>query len=212
MATFNAIDTARPELLALMRRVQNPMPGLKIAGRAVYGLLRRHYQEKDAKEPNKLGGDRKHYWLKVASSVNVPKQTGPAQVTVSISEPTILQKIKGGTITAKRTRMLAIPVDKAAYGRRPSVLANELGITLFVISKFGRAFLVGRLTQNLAFGAAPKRRDAVIGTTSAHALRIFYVLKKSVTQKPTPGALPPESDIERTIHEAFSAWVLRTQK
>jgi hypothetical protein len=210
MATFNNQATA--QLQALMRSVGNPIPGLMVAGRAVRLLLQRHYREKDVKEPNKLGGERTHYWLGVAQAVNVPKQTSQAQVTVSISHPTILQKIKGGPITAKPGRMLAIPVHKDAYGRRPSVLERLLGITLFVASKLGRAFLAARLTKNLAFGAAPKRFDAVIGTTSNHALRIFYILKRSVTQKPDPTALPPAEEINRVINESFSAWVLRTQK
>ena len=193
MATFNAIDTARPQLRALTSRIANPMPGLMIAGRAVSNLCRAHYRQKDATEPNKLGGDRTHYWLEVARSVNNPQPSGAAQVTVSITHPTINQKIKGGTITAKRAKMLTIPVDPRAHGRRASVLERALGIKLFVIAKLGRVFLAGRVKE---------------GRNSP--LRVFYILKKSVNQKPDPTALPPSDKIQQTAMDAFGAWVTRT--
>ncbi|MHC1762915.1 MAG: hypothetical protein AB9869_01230 [Verrucomicrobiia bacterium] len=191
MSTINVTDKATPKLNALIRSIENPIPGLMIAGRAVANVLRAHYREKHAKEPNKLGGKRQNYWLGVRHSVNNPQPSGAAQVTVSISHPSIMQKIKGGTITAKRVSMLTIPVDKEAYGRRASVLERALNIKLFVIEQGGRAFLAGR-------------------TDSAAPLRIFYVLKRSVTQKPDPTALPPEQTIHDTATEAFTKWVERT--
>lgn len=191
MSTISVTDKATPKLNALIKSIENPIPGLMIAGRAVANVLRAHYREKHAKEPNKLGGKRQNYWLGVRHSVNNPQPSGAAQVTVSISHPSIMQKIKGGTITAKRVRMLTIPVDKEAYGRRASDLEHELNLKLFVFTKDGRAYLAGR-------------------TDSAAPLRVFYVLKRSVNQKPDPTALPPEEMIRETATKAFSDWVLRT--
>ncbi len=191
MSTINVTDNATPQLRALIRTIENPIPGLMDAGRAVASVLRAHYREKHAKEPNKLGGKRQNYWLGVRHSVNNPKPSGAAQVTVSISHLSIMQKIKGGTITATRASMLTIPVDKEAYGRRASVLEHELNLKLFVFTKDGRAYLAGR-------------------SDSAAPLRVFYVLKKSVTQKPDPTALPPEQTIRDTATKAFTKWVERT--
>ena len=195
MATINVIDKATPQLNALMGRVANPAPGLMIAGRAVCNLLKAHYQHKHETEPNKLGGTRQNYWLGVKRAVNQPQQTGASQVTVSISHPSINQKIHGGTITAKRASMLTIPVDPRAYGRRASMLEQALGIKLFVVAKAGRVFLAGRIDKGKGSG-----------------LRIFYVLKKSVTQKADPTALPPEQQMQDTATKAFGDWVLRSQK
>jgi hypothetical protein len=199
MATINVTDKATPELRALMNRVKNPIPGLLIAGRAVRNLLKAHYREKDSK-PNKLGGERQFFWAQVGRGVNAPQPSGQAQVVVSISHPAIYQKIKGGTITAKRHRMLTIPVRPEAYGRAASVLEDKLGVKLFLVAKGGRAFLAARLTRNRAHGAA--------ATNSA--LRIFYVLKRSVTQQPDPTALPPQEQIQATAMKSFGEWVLRT--
>ena len=76
MITVSVIDQASPELRALSARVSNPIPGLKVAGRAVANLLRAHYRRKDQTEPNKLGGRRTHYWRAVAHSVHNPVQSG----------------------------------------------------------------------------------------------------------------------------------------
>jgi hypothetical protein len=192
MTSISVIDHARADLQKLINSIENPAPGLIMAGRAVAKLLRKHYEQKHANEPNKLGGKRQNFWLRVKHGVNEPRQTAPDQVTVSVSDPAIMQKIKGGTISAKRATMLTIPVDPRAYGRAASVLEHELGIKLVLVAKSGRAFLAGRITKGKGSG-----------------LRVFYVLKKSVNQRPDPTALPPEEQITQTATDAFNAWIKR---
>lgn len=189
-ATF-VVDNATPAIRRLSARISNPIPGLLIAGRAVSNLLKSHFQHKDESEPNKLGGTRTHYWQGVKRAVNVPKQTGAAQVTVSISHPSFMQKVHGGKITAKRVSMLTIPMRAEAHGRAASVLERALGIKLFVVTKFGRAYLAGR------------------GANKSNALRIYYALKRSVNQRPDPTALPPEEKINEAATKGFGDWVLR---
>lgn len=192
MSTYT-IDQVTPQLNALAARVENPLPGLMAAGRGVQNLLRTHYRQKHKDEPNKLGGKRTDYWLGVAHAVNQPTPAGDNAVMVSISHPSIKQKIYGGTITAKRSRFLTIPVDARAYGRSAATLEQSLGIKLFVITGGGRAFLAGRMKEG--------RRGM--------PLRVFYVLKKSVTQRPDATALPPKGEIEQTALERFGKWVTR---
>src|SRR4051812_37299116 len=117
MATISVIDRATGPLNRLQSKYTEIIPGLMVAGRAVSNLLRSHYRALENSNPNKLGGERQHYWLRIAHAVNNPVPSGSSQVTVSISDPTIMQKIKGGTITAKRVRNLTIPMRPEAYGR-----------------------------------------------------------------------------------------------
>jgi hypothetical protein len=175
-------DKARPALKSLAKKVQNPIPGLMIAGRAAANLLKAFYRDRD-KEGNKLGGDRTHYWREVGQAVNVPKPVAKDTVRVSINHPSILQKIFGGVIRAKRAGALTIPVNPAAYGRRASVLEQKLGVKLFRIN------------------------SGLVAKDAAGKITVYYLLRKSVTQKPDPKALPPQAEIQRVAEEKFFAWV-----
>lgn len=175
-------DTARPAASALAERARNPMPGLNIAGRALSNLLKAHYRQK-GQTPNKLGGERQFFWLQVGQGVN-QRQTGTNSVAVSIAHPAINQKIFGGTISAKRAGALTIPVHPQAYGRSASVLSKLIGVALFRV------------------------KDVLAGwDKSAKKLTIYYVLKKSVNQKPDPTALPPTSEMERVVFESWNNWM-----
>lgn len=175
-------DTITPAARAMAARARNPIPGLKIAGRALGNLLKTHYREK-AQTPNKLGGERSYFWLQVGRGVNGPEQTGKDTVSVSISHPAILQKIYGGIITAKRAKALTIPVQAQAYGRRASVLEHLLGLKLFRV------------------------KDALAAKGADGKLTIYYLLKRSVNQKPDPTALPAADKMQAAASDAFNDWM-----
>lgn len=181
--SVQVFDTATPAVGRIAERAANPIPGLNIAGRAVGNLLKTHFRGK-AQTPNKLGGDRTYFWLAVAGSVSAPKQAGRSAVQISVSHPGIMQKIKGGTITAKRAGALTIPVHPKAHGRRASVLARLLGVKLFRVKDVLAAW-----------------------DKNARKLTIYYALKKSVTQKPDPTALPPIDEMERVVRDNFYRWL-----
>jgi hypothetical protein len=181
--TIDVRDNASGPIKALAGRAARPGPGLLIAARALGNLLKKHFREK-AQKPNKLGGDRTWFWLAVGRGVNAPQQTSPTSAQISITHGAINQKIHGGTITAKRAKYLTIPVHPKAHGRRASVLANLLGIKLFAV------------------------KGALAGwDKNAKKLTVYYALKKSVTQKADPTALPPNGEMERVAREAFNRWL-----
>lgn len=186
MISIAVIDHVSPGLRAFARSVQNPVPGLKIAGRAVRNVLVKHYRTKDASEPNRLGGKRTHFWLEIARSVNQPVQSGPAAVTVEISDPRLMHKVKGGTITVKNKEWLTIPMRAEAHGVAASVLERALGIKLF---RYGHTL-------------AAKYKGQVLA---------FYALAKSAMQKADKSALPPEGVMERAAAEQMEIW-LKKQK
>lgn len=178
-------NTAGPMAAALAQRARRPAAGLLQAGRGLSNLLKAHYRQK-SQQPNKLGGDRTFFWAgegsSVDKSVNAPKQTAPDTVSVSISHPAINQKIFGGTISAKRAKALTIPLVAAAHGRSAAVLERFLGIKLFRV------------------------KNTLAGKDASGKLTIYYALVKSVNQKPDPTALPPESEMQRVVTQAWEKW------
>ncbi|HMJ92341.1 MAG TPA: hypothetical protein VK530_21140 [Candidatus Acidoferrum sp.] len=179
-------DTARPAARALAERARNPLPGLNIAARALANGLKSHFRAKN-QTPNRLGGARSNYWLGVAQAVNAPQQTGPNSVAVAISHPSFNQKVYGGTIRAKAAKSLTIPIHPDAHGRRASVLERALGLKLFRV------------------------KDALAARGADGKLTFYYALKQSVTQKPDPSALPPESEMQRIVSENFNRWFMGPQ-
>jgi len=202
-------DAVRSQLAHLTSLAEHPRPILVAASGAVAKLLRQHFAERD-KEPNRLGGRRTHFWAKVAQSTSVGEITDQQGVVV-ISDPRFAQKFFGGVIkagksisskTGKPTRSLAIPVAPEAHGLRPAQLEDK-GIKLFVLgSEFGVGLLAGQMPGRKSRKGAPG------------AIKVFYVLKTSVTQAAAPEAMPPRDTIVRTAVQAAESYVrtrLRSQ-
>jgi len=82
-------------------------------------------------------------------------------------------KITGGTISAKRKKFLTIPVDPLAHNQSAKDFSRNVS-PLF------------RVKNILAY--------TVDDGNGGKTIKPAYVLKKSVTQAPWPGALPPEQN------------------
>lgn len=164
----------------ILGQAKNPRAVMAAAGREGATELRRHFRNKERTEPNKLGGKREHFWRQVMQSVSAPVVTSSGHtVTISVTDPRFAQKVFGGTITAKRSRALTIPVVPEAYGRSASVFEHETGVKLFVI---GRDFGAGMLAAQIG-----------------GAVKVVYLLRKSVHQDADPNALPPQDQLEAAV-------------
>lgn len=181
MITVQVIDNATPALRRILDAARNPRGILMAAGRGVANLLRRHYTTVHAENPNKLGGPRTNFWLQVKRAVNAPVVQGTG-VVVAISHPAISHKVTGGIIRAKRAKFLTIPVSPEAYGRTASTFEHETGKKLILIKSTGRALL-----------ASVEGQGRLIAQ---------YILRRSVTQRPDPNALPPMAEMERAALQA----------
>lgn len=170
--TLSGGSQAQTRLERAYRAARNPRAILLVAGREVRNRLVGHFRDKDRNEPNKLGGKRTHFYLAVSRSVQSPVSPNPTTVVVSINHPAILQKVRGGTITAKRANRLTIPISPEAHGRTADTLKHEKGILLFVLGKDDG--------QNGVLAELSPTRGIV-----AH-----YLLRRSVDQAPDPTALP----------------------
>ena len=205
---------------------------LKVGARGVTNYLKKFYREKDAKEPNKLApGRRTHFWnRRIGGSVQAPKSEGTGKVVVAITSDILPHKVKGGTITAKRAKYLTIPIAPEAYARKAGRFPD-----LFVIkSKKGNLLLVKPDTpsgnvprqkfnakkeakRKLPKTERPKREYKPLGLKvperetptmeKESGFTPYYLLRKSVTQKPWPNSIPTEKEITDVFNEGVLYWI-----
>lgn len=187
----------RLKIRDLLTQAKRPRAVLAAMGREGQQQLKRHFRGKDRTESNRLGGKRTHFWRQVADSVQAPMVQGDTSVTISVNHPAIAQKVLGGTIRAKRAKMLTIPVSPEAYGRTASTFEHETGLKLIFLKAGNNALLATRRSQD------------------SKALQIEYILTPSVEQAPDPTALPdmkPASDFVRALIARGQAVVDRQNK
>ena len=205
---------------------------LSVGARGVTNYLKKFYREKNGREKNKLGGQRTNFWNKrIGGNVQSPKSEGPGKVVVAIDKAGILEhKIKGGTIKAKNVKYLTIPLAPEAYGRKARRFPD-----LFVIkSKKGNLLLVKpdkssgsvprqkfsakkEAKRKLPKTERPKKEIKTLGLKvperetptmqEESGFTPYYLLKKSVTQKPWPNSIPTEKQIADVFNEAALYWV-----
>ena len=175
-------DGISPDLRRLQSAVQADGALGKVLGRAVANVLKKHFREKN-KTGNKLGGKRTNFWSRVAEAVNSPRTKGE-NIVVPISHPHIAQKVYGGTITPKKSKYLAIPVNAAAHGKSPRVIDG----LKFSMTRSGTMLL---------------------GFREAGGFRALYVLKDKVTQAPDASALPKKAEVAAAMDKAARMWNAR---
>ncbi len=146
-----------------------------VLGRAGANELKKHFRTKN-KKPNKLGGTRTNFWSRVAESVQSPRSI-PGKVVIPVSHPAIAQKVFGGTITAKKSKNLAIPIDPIAHGKSPRV---------FPLLKF----------------AMTRAGVKLLGQKDGGIMKWLFVLKPSIDQAPDPTALPTDADVGAAMEKA----------
>lgn len=170
-----ARDEVTPHLRRLLRLAEGDGGLRAVMGRAGANVLRKHFRARNS-QPNKLGGARTNFWSRVAESVHAPRSSG-AHIVIPINHPAIAQKVFGGTIRARKAKHLAIPIDARAHGKSPRVFdALTFAMT----------------------GAGVK----LLGTREGGVFRALFVLKKSISQRPDPQALPKDADMAAAVTKA----------
>lgn len=105
------------------------------------------------------------WWLATASGWAIARATGRS-VTFANAAIGLAHKVTGGTIRAKRKKFLTIPIVPQAHGMTATSYAR----------KYSPLFMV----------------KGVLAEKTEDGIRPVFALKKSVTHKPWPNALPPE--------------------
>jgi hypothetical protein len=147
-----------------------------VLGRAGANELKKHFRARNTANPNQLGGARTNFWTAVGASVQSPNLL-PRRIVISITHPAIAQKVYGGTITAKKRKHLAIPIDPKAHGKSPRVFTN---------------------LQYAMTGTGTK----LLGLRENGGMVWLYVLKPSVSQSRDPDALPKDAVMAAALERA----------
>jgi len=171
-----AKDEVTPDLRRLLRLAEADGGLRTVMGRAGANVLRQHFRSRGG-QANKLGGRRSHFWSRVAQSVHAPRTAG-TKIVIPINHPAIAQKVFGGTISAKKSKNLAIPLAAEAYGRSP----RTFDTLTFAMTRAG-VKLLGTKGEGGVFKA-------------------LYLLKRKVTQRPDKQALPKDAEVARAVTKA----------
>ena len=164
--------------------------GAVVAGRmihsyiaaAVHVLVRNHLLSRNTRSGTS------NYWAKAAEATSYEADDATARVI--IRHPGIAWHRWGGTIKAKPGKAIAIPLRTEVKGIWPSEKFPNRG-DAFVYRRRGKAFLAAR---------------------EGTALRIFYLLVKSVTKPaPDPSVLPTDAQISTAAQNAIRALLRRAR-
>jgi hypothetical protein len=205
-------DMATPGLKNISEGVQLKSM-LKVGGRSLAELLKKHFIGKQNTEPNKLQGRRTNFWRAIADSVtDEPLDISPTRVAVGSTDERINQKIYGGPIprTGVGPKKLTIPVHPMAYGRLASTFGDSLEFGI-VKAPDGKSYacLFVKQSENLrrewSFRKSMKEDNREIVSTATWG-DVMYKLVSRVRQKPWPNTLPSESDMTKAIDEGIQSW------
>lgn len=154
-------------------------PGVvnKLIGRAGQTFVRKHFYDLDAKRPNRLGGERVHFYGGAAKSTTFATTADGA--VISVNQTGVRQRIQGGTILPKKSKYLTIPARAEAYGKRAREFNN------LKVVRFGNvlALVVADATK-LSKG---KKGFRAAGETGGG---VMYWLVPKVVQKADPSVMP----------------------
>lgn len=185
-------------LQGVAAKLRRPGGLMAVLGREARNRLVGHFRGNDRTGVNKLGGRRQHFWMQVARSVQSPRvHLDGLAVTVSINHPSIAQKVHGGTIVPKRVSALTVPVTAEAYGRFARVFESETGKKLFLVKGGG------------------SEGTGLLAVAEGAGIKVHYVLRKKVTQKPDAKALPAMdtgSPFTRALMQRADAYLDRMTK
>lgn len=160
-------------------------------GRAALDVIKSYYRSKGrpfwvnpALSTHGPGRKRTQWWRDTETKWFMKQQSDSSSVSFENGMIGLAHKVTGGTIRAKRKKFLTIPVDPKAHGLDAKTFARTIA-PLFQAK--GMLMYVDEQTADV---------------------KAAYALKKSITQRPWPGALPPEASyLDAFVNEALDSLI-----
>lgn len=187
--TITIDDRATPMLQRLGAQLGRPRPIIEAAAQATVVELQKHFLARN-REPNKRGWPKQNFWTKEGRNKTAIAEQGDAHAVVSVASPAIAHRLRGGTITPKRGKYLAIPLTPEAY-KAGSPREGGMSGLVFAGGYQGRTAFLGR-------------REGQFGSLTRH-----YLLVRSVTHAPDPRTLPTPELLGQAVGKAATR-ALRT--
>jgi len=159
-------------------------------GQAALAVIKGYYQAKgrpfwvNPALPTHGPGRKLTQWWRSTETAWAMRQPNSFSVNFVNGTIGLAHKVTGGTIRAKRNKFLTIPVDPRAHGLTAKTFSRTIA-PLFQAK--GMLLYVDEQTADV---------------------KAAYALKKSITQRPWPGALPPEASyLDTFIDEALDSLI-----
>lgn len=192
-------NTISPELNRILGEVKRPRALYQAGAKTVQVEISKHLKRLQARG-NKKGWPSQKFFAGKATSVE--RNVGIASVTdkgavITIADPRFVHRITGGTVTAKRAKMLAIPLTAEAYAASGKGSIKESMPGLVVIKLPRGVYLCREVATK-------------VGGSKVKSLRVIPLFKlvRSVTHKPHPEDMPDE----KLLSEAARDAMLRTAR
>jgi hypothetical protein len=197
------------DLSGVPQALQDPDEGLLTAGRVLRDTIVSWLRQKNALEPNQLGGARTNFWNAVAASVTPPALQNDRQVVIDITHPAFAQKLYGGVIVPKLGEWLTIPANARAYGK--PARAFNLKFRLVRDPERNGPWRPALMLASPAKKVPRRKRSEDVET--GRKLRfdrelVMYWLARRVYQDPWPECLPPQEYLEETARIGLERWLV----
>ena len=213
VAKVTIADKATPALKVLFGLAGNKRDFITVLGRRGANELRNWFHRLNATKPNKKGWPRQNFWSTVANSVSQRPKIAGDSATISINHPVIAHKAglgpMKGHIRPRNKKWLTIPAVPEAYGKSAKEYQKGGG-------KDHKLFFIKR-GESLAFLAEidlsqkneqEQPKSGKRGKSKQRSkLKIIYILKKHVYQKPDPDALPDVITWQNALVDEASKFV-----
>lgn len=213
MAVTADAEVARRYLVTVVGRLEDRTALNKVLAFRLRDELRDHYAELDTK-PNKLGGDKTHFWARVAKSTDVAEFTATGAV-VSVSDVRYKIQLFGGTVKPVNGKFLTIPLIAGAHGMRVAEYEKKTGKKLFR-TPFGRVLYERGEAGDRTFIGAQKvtvrgnksNRGGYnsIAIRERSRVRAVYALKEQVTISKDPAAFPDPAKLLESLQDEASGY------
>lgn len=171
----------------------------RVAGRAIFNLLRLHFRQLEQQRPNKQGWPRQHFWSSVRSSIQKPIVQGNDTLKVTIAHAGVALRYFGGKVRPVVAKALALPAVPEAYGKSPRDFPN-----------LGFAILDGKpaLVEQKATLIKIRKRKAGLAITPVGQVggKVFFWLTGGTTHQPDPTVLPTDDDMVGSAALAGERW------
>ena len=177
-------DEASPALRRYLQRLSGARAGEELHRTIAFEMeheMRKHLRVHYATKGNKLGAPSTGFWKRAIESTEV--SASGVVGTLSIRERGVALRYYGGTVTAKRKKVLTIPIAAEAHGKR----AGEIAGLFRVRDVLGRRIGKGETARFVP----------------------MFLLRKSTKHVADKAILPPEADMVKAAVSAAESYLGR---
>ena len=201
-------DTVSPAIEALRKKLGDGKAMHTVVAGAALPVFQRNFQRMAGVEHNRFGA-RGGFWNRMLSGTKANAENAVAIIRMPRE---VALRYHGGTVTPKKSKLLAIPARKEAYGKSPRDFSD---LRFAVLG--GQPALVQNEQTKISWRKDRKtgqRRAVSAGTVGSNdnaKVPVFYWLTPSATIKPNPAVLPSDDEIKVAVVDGVKNYLEGTK-